>query len=51
MLRSNTSTRPQVDLLSGANALNINVSDMPTGVYIVSIESDTHQSVTKFVKQ
>jgi len=41
----------QVDLLSGANALNINVSDMPTGVYMVSIESETHQSVTKFVKQ
>lgn len=41
----------QVNLLSGANTFDINVSDMPTGVYIVSIESETHQSVTKFVKK
>lgn len=41
----------QVNLLSGANAFDINVSDMPTGVYMISIESETHQSVTKFVKQ
>jgi len=41
----------QVNLLNGANTFDINVSDMPTGVYIISIESETHQSVTKFVKQ
>jgi len=41
----------RVNLLSGANTFDVNVSDMPSGVYMVSIESETHQSVTKFVKQ
>jgi len=41
----------QVRLNSGANTFDVNVADMPAGVYIVSIESETHQAVTKFVKQ
>jgi len=40
-----------VNLASGTNTFNMDVNDIPSGIYIVSIESDTHQSVTRFVKR
>lgn len=40
-----------VNLASGANLFNLDVNNMPSGVYMVSIETDSHQSVTRFLKQ
>jgi len=40
-----------VNLTSGANTFSVDVNNMPSGIYMVSIESDTHQSVTRFVKR
>jgi len=39
-----------VNLVRGANILNVNVTDLPSDKYTVSIESDTYESVSKFVK-
>ena len=40
-----------VNLASGANLFSVNVNNMPSGVYMISIETDSHQSVTRFLKQ
>jgi len=41
-----------VDLREGEdNILAINVEDIPRGVYVIAIQNETHQSVTKLIKQ
>lgn len=41
----------QIRLVRGFNNFTMDMSDAATGVYMVSIASDTHQSVTRFLKQ
>ncbi len=38
-----------VNLASGENLLNLDVSQMPTGVYMLSVETDSHQSLVRFL--
>ncbi len=40
-----------INLISGANIFNLDMSNVPTGVYMVSIETESHQSVSRFIKQ
>lgn len=40
-----------VNLASGANLFSLDVNLMPAGVYMISIETNSHQSVSRFLKQ
>ena len=40
-----------VNLTSGANLLSMDMNNAPAGVYMVSIETGSHQSVSRFLKQ
>ena len=40
-----------VNLANGENLFSLDVKAMPAGAYMVSIETDSHQSVTRFLKQ
>lgn len=46
-----TISQKEVNLSQGANALTMSVNDMPSGVYMIAVQSETHQSVTKFLKK
>ena len=46
-----TISQKEVNLSQGANALAMNLNDIPTGVYMIAVQSETHQSVTKFLKK
>lgn len=41
----------QMTLVSGVNTFSMDMSDAAAGIYIVSLSSNTHQSVTRFLKQ
>ncbi len=40
-----------VNLQNGDNVLNINLDNAPAGVYMVSVETSSHQAVSRFIKQ
>jgi len=39
------------NLQSGMNTLSIDLKHAPAGVYMISVETDSHQSVNRFMKQ
>jgi len=39
------------NLQSGANTFSIELDNVPAGVYMISVETDSHQSVSRFLKQ
>jgi len=40
-----------VNLQNGDNVLNIDLGSAPSGVYMVSVETSSHQAVSRFIKQ
>jgi len=40
-----------VNLTSGANLFDMDVSRMPMGIYLIDVTTDSHQSVSRFLKQ
>jgi len=40
-----------VNLQSGANTFSIDLDNAPAGVYMISVETGSHQSVSRFLKQ
>lgn len=41
----------KIKLSNGTNTFSMDVSNAPTGLYLVSIETSSHQSVSKFLKK
>lgn len=46
-----TVRKKEVSLNQDTNTLTMSVNDMPAGVYMIAVQSETHQSVTKFLKK